>query len=92
MLASEYGWAKRDILEDTYLDELFMLIKEINKRKLVDWKMQLAIVQNPYTKKPKELWDTLKSQEEREENVEFDQIGLGRLKEQLSQNPRFVVK
>ncbi len=53
--------------------------------------MQLAISQNPYSKKPKELWDIL-NEGNKQFDTEMDQVGLDRLKERLSQNPRFVVK
>lgn len=69
-----------------------MLLKEINRRKLADWQMQLAIVQNPYSKKPKELWDILKGQERRSEDIEYDAAGLERLKQNLRQSGKVVVK
>jgi hypothetical protein len=33
LLASEYGWSKRDILEDVYLDEFIYLREEIAERR-----------------------------------------------------------
>lgn len=61
-LASEYGWWKDDILDKTYFDELFYLLKAKKYRNIDDWQMQLAIVSNPHTKDPQALINELKSQ------------------------------
>lgn len=42
-----------------YLDELFIFTRLINARKITEYKMQLAIVTNPNTKNPKQLWEML---------------------------------
>lgn len=92
-MAHEYGWAKRQILDDIYLDDLVYLMKQINQRKISDYRMQLAIAQNPYTKNPKQLWNILKDQNiEENKNEEFDDVGFERLKNALSENPKFIVK
>lgn len=58
-----------------------------------DYKMQLAIIQNPHTKNPRQLWKEIERQlKEKEPNEEFDSVGFERLKDQLSQSPRFIVK
>ena len=56
--------------------------------------MQLAIVQNPHVKDPKELWRVLNSQDTSQiTRVEkFDDVGFEVLKSRLRANPRFVVK
>ena len=56
--------------------------------------MQLAIVQNPHVKDPKQLWTALRKHDPQrgQEKQEFDAAGFERLKAALSQNPRFVVK
>lgn len=55
--------------------------------------MELAIAQNPYSKKPQHLWDIISSQEEKDpRDDKIDRVGLRNLKMQLSKNPRFVVK
>lgn len=94
MLASEYGWSKREILEETYIDELFLLSKKINKRKAREYLMELAIVSNPHTKKPKELYSMLRQLEsdETQRTEEFDDVGFDRLKSALRMTPHFVVK
>lgn len=57
--------------------------------------MQLAIIQNPHVKDPKELWRILN---QRQENIpaprpeKFDAVGFDLLKSQLSGNPRFIIK
>ncbi len=94
LLASEYGWALYDIYYGVYLDELIFLVQKINHRKLIEYRMQLAIVQNPHVKDPKHLWDILTSQDKDfvTEPKEFDPVGFELLKSQLRGNPRFVVK
>ena len=93
MLAHEYGWAKSQILGDVYLDELILLLKNINKRKIGDYKMQMAITQNPYTKNPKELWAIISRLEEAEPRpAEFDEAGFEQFKKVVGGNPKFIVK
>lgn len=94
LLASEYGWAKREILEHVYLDELYAMVPKINRRKLADYKMEMAIVQNPHVKNPKELWAMLDQQEKQFEpqDDKFDPAGFDRFKNALRKNPKFNVK
>lgn len=68
--------------------------ERINQRRNSDWQMQLAIVQNPHVKDPKQLWTALRKHDPQrgQEKQEFDAAGFERLKAALSQNPRFVVK
>jgi hypothetical protein len=97
-LAHEYGWAKRDILEQVYLDELFIFARIINRRKISEYKMQLAIATNPNTKDPKALWEMLDNQEKQNEgkdyiNAEFDAAGFEAFKNKLKgQGSGIVVK
>lgn len=92
-MASEYGWAKRAILDDVYIDELPYLLKEISRRHIRDYKMQLAIIQNPHTKDPKHLWRVLQQSEPRTlSEAKFDASGFERLKMEMSKNPRIIVK
>lgn len=93
-MGSEYGWSKHDILCDVYFDELYWLTRQVERRKLTEYRMQLAIVQNPHVKDPKELWRVLNSQESapvlRPEKMDEGSFEL--LKMRLRANPRFVVK
>jgi hypothetical protein len=92
-LASEYGWAKSAILNDVYIDELPPLLRQISGRHIRDYKMQLAIIQNPHTKDPKHLWRILQQSEPRKPTEDvFDASGFERLKAQMSQSPRIIVK
>lgn len=93
-MASEYGWSKQDILYDVYFDELAELVKKINKRKVNEYKMQLAIAHNPHVKNYKELWRILERQddEQHKKSEEFDPVGFEQLKSVLSNNPRIIVK
>ncbi len=97
LLASEYGWSKREILEDVYVDELVDLVVWINRRKLQETKMQMSIIQNPHVKDPSQLWKNIEAQERALSSVpdkmpEFDEAGFELLKTQLSNNPNFIVK
>jgi len=96
LLASEYGWPIDDILTKVYLDDLFFLTRYINKRHIVDYRMALAIAQNPHVKNPKELWKILEQQERElsgsDRREEFDAVGFELLKSQLRRNDRFIVK
>ena len=95
-MASEYGWAKREILENVYLDELYFLTREINKRRLHNYQMQLLIAQNPFSKNPKEIFTEIEKQEAEIEGKkqveEFDANGFERLKLAMRANPRIQVK
>lgn len=95
LLASEYGWSKRDILEDVYIDELFRLTTQINIRKINQYRIDLAIATNPHIKKPEELVKILNEQERQltgPAGEELDVVGLEALKQKLRHNPRFIVK
>lgn len=94
-MASEYGWAKDDILNKVYFDELFYMSEQIKRRKLTEYKMELAIAQNPHLD-PKEqvkLWDELKKEDPiPAKQVEFNDEDFGNLKALLTQSPHFEVK
>ena len=93
LLAHEYGWAKDYILENVYLDELKHLTDAMKKRKVEDMKMQLAIVSNPHSKEPKELWDALNREiDDRFEDVELDKQGFEAFKRTLAGSSNIVVK
>lgn len=95
LLASEYGWAKGDILNDVYVDELFYLSQKINKRKLNDYKLWTAIIQSPHLKDSRRIWDTFKSMEgelQIDEPAKLDVTGMEAAKLIMRKNPRFVVK
>ena len=93
-MASEYGWSKREILEDVYLDELFLMSQEINKRKLSEYKMQLAISTNPHlnTKDQKGLWRLLEVGDKGTTTAEFDHAGFETLKAVMSGSDKIKVK
>lgn len=97
LLASEYGWSKREILEDTYIDELVDLVTWINKRKIQKIKLDMSIAQNPHVKDPSKLWKNIEAQErsltpDELRPDEFDEAGFEVLKSRLSGNPNFIVK
>lgn len=101
MLASEYGWDLDRILYRVTVPELLRLIDKINLRTVRRNIADLAISQNPHTKNPKELADSLIHQEkellaqisnEQPKPPEFDAVGFELLKQRMSQNPRIIVK
>ncbi|MBN2263069.1 MAG: hypothetical protein JW735_09155 [Prolixibacteraceae bacterium] len=64
-------------METVYFDELFIFTRLINRRKITEYKMQLAIISNPHTKTPKTLWHMLDQRERENEgkayiDAEFD--------------------
>ena len=91
-MASEYGWALKQILEETCVDDFLELTDVIKKRKIVELKTQLAIVQNPYSEDPKRLWDILDSEIGYIEQESLDKLGLERLKQTLGKGSSIVVK
>lgn len=92
MLASEYGWAKDDILNTVYVDDVFYLREHIKRRHFEDWKMQLAIVQNPHTKNPKDLWDMLSAETNVPADEKLDKEGFEAFKRALAGSQRVQVK
>lgn len=92
-MASEYGWAKRDILEQTYIDELILLVRAIKIRKISDYQMQLAIAQNPHVKNPKELWQILEQGTRKPIDEKPDKKGLENLKRRMAgESHGFAIK
>lgn len=95
-MASNYGWAKHDILNGVYLDELFVFSRLITRRKISEQKMALAIATNPHTKNAKRLWDELDRQERYNDgrdylDAEFDAIGFDRFKQALQRHGSSIV-
>ncbi|MDC3413958.1 hypothetical protein [Terrihalobacillus insolitus] len=54
-LAKEYGWSKKQILEEVYVDEIEYYLKRIRKDQANDRLTELAIVHNPNAKDPNKL-------------------------------------
>lgn len=69
-------------------------MKHIKSRKNIEYKMQLAIAQNPHAKNPQELWDLLNKQDTKDniESATLDVGGMELLKARMSENPRIIVK
>lgn len=55
MFAVEYGWSKRQVLEELYFDEIEFYSKRIKKHNANDRLTDLAIEHNPNTNDPKKL-------------------------------------
>jgi len=83
-------------MENVYLDELFIFTRLINRRKINDYKMALAIATNPHTKDPKNLWGVLERQERLNEgkeylDAEFDAAGFAAFKQTLQRHGSAIV-
>ncbi len=74
--------------------ELVPIIQKINKRKVDEYKMQIAIVQNPHVKNPGELWKKIEAMRpvEEKKSDKLDVVGFENFKRTLASNPRFIVK
>lgn len=93
MLASEYGWDLQDILEKVYVDTLFLFVKAIERRKLDEHRIQLALISNPHTKDPQHLWRMLKPPVDvSEKPTKLDITSFDILKNKISQGSHIVVK
>ena len=89
MIASEYGGGPRAILEGVYVDELVPMIKQINRRRIKNYKMQVMIT---HTSDPKKLLRQLDESDSADKPVELDTSGMEALKFAMSGNPRIIVK
>ena len=75
------------------MDELVQLVDKINGRKVMEWQMQLAIVENPHKKDPKKLWETLKNYGTKPySDRKLDKSSFAALRFAMSKSPSFVVK
>lgn len=75
------------------MDELIRLVDKINRRKIVEWQMQLAIVENPHKKDPQELWKKLNEQANGAQKAnKLDSAAFEGLRFAMSKSPSFVVK
>lgn len=90
-LASEYGWSKTHILEEIYPDEVFELQELILERHRANYLMQLAIVHNPYSDEPQQLWDELRGTQDFISS-ELDREGMEHFKTALSASANIAVK
>lgn len=69
------------------------LLPVIERRKLDEYRIELALITNPHTKDPKALWRMLQPPTDAiERPVSFDKTSFDILKTQLSQDSRIVVK
>lgn len=86
-MAVAYGWAKEDILNTVYLDEALYYLDQIQRDKVANFQMQLAIVQNPNTKDPKALWNDLQRMgglfDEPREDPVLDTASFDRMKNMM---------
>lgn len=90
MLASQYGWSFDEIYNHIYIEQLLALVPQIERRMLEDYKMQLAIAQNPHVKNPKELWRMLERAQDKK--PELDTSSIENLKYALGKGSRVLIK
>lgn len=96
-LGSEYGWSKKEILEETYFDEYVDLCIEIAERRRHNYLLYIAIISNPHVKDPQRLIHLLSknlfaSIDTAYLEEQFDQKGFERLKLAMAGNPRIKIK
>lgn len=91
MLASEYNWAKDDILNKVYFDEVLRLQDHIRKRRLGNYRMLLQI---QHTSKPEDLASMMDKELEPVtlRSEEIDKAGLDYLKSLMSKGSGFRIK
>ena len=77
-----------------YFDEAYRYLQIIKQRKNTDYKVQLAIAQNPHSQKPQDLWDILNKEDTitTKENDTLDTQGMELLKMKMRENPRIMIK
>lgn len=97
MLASEYSWSKRDIMQDTYPEELFSLQRQIKARKVDEMLSDLAVAAHPHknAEDSKEFVDDLLSRRRfyRGEKEAPDKLDVGafeRFRKQVGEESSFV--
>lgn len=74
-----------------YPDEVNKLTEVIEKRKKVEYLMQLAIVHNPYSKKPEKLFDRLQREDVMGYNdIDLDKGALSGLKSKLKAKSKSI--
>lgn len=64
----------------------------VKKRRIIDYRMQLAITQNPHLKEPEHLWKILEYADKDPVDEELDKAGMERLKQAMSSGKAFLVK
>ncbi len=76
------------------MDELFKFTEKIKKRRNDEYKMQLVIASNPYSKDPKALMNLLDkdSKSDKLMDSKLDKDSFSRLREQLSKSKSIKVK
>lgn len=67
-------------------------LRLIKKRKNQEYRVLLAIVQNPHTEKPSELWQLLKDEDEAAVPETLDKAGFEIFKAKLKGNEKFIIK
>lgn len=76
LLASEYGWTKDDILENTFPDELLVYAELIRKRKNAHYLMLMNVVSAPHADEDtrNQLIDMLQDRDREDEHL--DKAGM----------------
>lgn len=90
VLASEYGWAKHEILEQTYLDEAWEYMKLIRRRKVSDMQMWIRVQHSDPQEFDKALSESLDTPAIAEERV--DRVAFENFKAVMKKSGKFEVK
>lgn len=92
-MAAEYGWTQDYILDHIYPDDYLYYQEVITQRKYTNYLMDLAIVHNPNSEKPEELFEALKMNTGSSylDAVEPDKAALENLQGLLSPNMKKII-
>ena len=74
------------------MDELVVFVAKIRERQVKNYMMDLAIISNPHSKEPKDLWRMLEAQVKKPVEEKLDKQGMELLKQRLGASKKFVVK
>ena len=74
------------------MDELVIFVAKIRERQVKNYMMDLAIISNPHSKEPKDLWRMLEAQVKKPVEEKLDKQGMELLKQRLGASKKFVVK
>ena len=78
-------------MKNVFIDELFIYLDSIKKRKISEALLSLAIVHNPFSEKPNDLFKALSTGvSDSPELDKLDRGGLERLKGNLKKESKFI--
>lgn len=92
ILASNYGWRVGYILKNLTLVDLLGYLYAIEKRTRSESLLSLAIVHNPFSENPNELFRSLRGSEVNKSIEKIDRNSIEKLKKELKKSKVIKVK